>query len=115
VVIQKFFELSLDILKRGRNDVVEAYCAAMKKMDPMSRLTILYRQRRKIFGDHEGVVQLLENFTKEATTREGPGMEDFLEEFRKHMGAEGDGRGKKKPNARRILSQMIESPVGGGL
>jgi hypothetical protein len=114
IVIKRFLEVSIDIWKNGRDDVVEGYCRAMRGGDRLPRIAILYKQRKREFKDNEGHIALIEEFTRAARDRRAPGVQEFLEDFWKHIGGpEAQARGRGRPPVRKALSQMLESPQTG--
>jgi hypothetical protein len=110
IVLRRFLELSIEIFSKGRQDVVEAYCLAMRTAERLPRVAILYKQRRREWKDNKGMMALIENYAKAAMARVAPGVQEFLEDFKRHMGGDTDVRGRGKVTVRKALSQLLEEP-----
>jgi hypothetical protein len=113
IVLRRFLELSIEIFANGRQDVVQAYCEAMRKAERIPRVAILYKQRKREWKDNEGMMGLIEKFAKTAMACVAPGVQLFLEDFQKHMGGDAEVKGRGKVAVRKALSQLLETPIMG--
>jgi hypothetical protein len=82
IVLRRFLELSIDIWRGSRDDLVEAYRRAVKIADKVPRIAVLEKQRKREFKDDARLVVLLEKFLGAAERRVSPGVQEFLGTFR---------------------------------
>jgi hypothetical protein len=111
IVLGRFLELSTAIFSQGRVDIVEAFSRAMTSPKRAAKVALLYKGRQTFWKDHKRIMTLIENFAKAATARVAPGVQEFLEEFERHLQvSDATARTRGKGTVRKALTVFLESP-----